>query len=69
MDFLIQILLDLMELALSVFFYHLKEQIDKDTTISQQIIQIYRDNHEYLLLLSYYSCTKPSTLIIRNSNV
>ena len=35
MDFLIQILLDLMALALSVFFYHLKEQINKDTMISQ----------------------------------
>lgn len=38
--FSLQILLNLIGGAFSVFFYHLKEQIDKDKTISQQIILI-----------------------------
>ena len=46
MDFPLQILLDLLGLARSVFFYHLKEKIDKDDTISQEIMRVYRDNHE-----------------------
>ncbi|WP_146115138.1 IS3 family transposase, partial [Haemophilus influenzae] len=45
-DFPFQILLDLLGLAHSVFFYHLKENTDKDGTISQEIMQVYRDNHE-----------------------
>ncbi len=39
-------LLDLIELAHRVFFYHLKEKINKDSAISQEIMQIYCHNHE-----------------------
>ena len=69
MDFLIQILLDLTALALNVFFCHLKEQINKDTTISQQIIRIYSDNHECYVYCRITLALSPSTLSIRNSNV
>ena len=53
MDLPLQILLDLMNLARSVFFYHLKEKMDKDSVISQKIMWIYCDNHEFLWLSQY----------------
>ena len=38
-------LLDLIGLARSVFFYHLKAKSDKNAAISQDIVSIYHDNH------------------------
>lgn len=40
-DFSFQILLDLIGLARRVFFYHLKEKINKDSAISQELMKIY----------------------------
>ena len=38
-------LLDLIGLARSVFFYRLKAKSDKNAAISQEIASIYHDNH------------------------
>lgn len=43
--FPLTILLDLISLVLSVFFYHLKTKNDKNAAISQEIAIIYHDNH------------------------
>ena len=43
--FPLPILLDLIGLARSVFFYHLKTKNDKNAALSQEIASIYHDNH------------------------
>ena len=43
LDFPLPILLDLIGLVRSVFFYHLKTKNDKNAAISQEIATIYHD--------------------------
>lgn len=42
--FPLELLLRLMALARSVFFYHLKPKVDKNAAIKQEVVKIYHEN-------------------------